>query len=79
MVVGDLPNDFLSLDPQPGQGQGIAPRPPNLINPLVDGSPAPSAVGPDLASASRSAPVRVLLLVAYTNITAINYFTLTIT
>ena len=65
-MVGDLPNDFLSLDPQSGQGQGSgqgegqgqAQRPANSFYPPADGSSSPPAAGSAPAGAPRTAPVR---------------------
>ena len=64
-MVGDLPNDFLSLDPQPshgqgqgqGEGQGQAQRPPNPSYPPTDGSSSYPAAGPAPAGAPRTEPV----------------------
>lgn len=56
-MVGDLPSDFLSLDSQPGQGQGQsqASTPPISNNYPQDGASAPLATPP--AAAQRTAPV----------------------
>lgn len=61
-MVGDLPSDFLSLDSQPGQGQGQsqASTPPISNNYPQDGASAPLATPP--AAAQRTAPVWFLIV-----------------